>query len=35
MTITESSKRLIEIGYNKKSIMRCITKNPEMYLGSF
>ncbi|NCO67732.1 MAG: amidohydrolase family protein [Nitrospirae bacterium] len=35
MTITESSKRLIEIGYNKNSIMRCITKNPKMYLSSF
>ncbi len=35
MTITESSKRLIGIGYNKNSIMRCITKNPKMYLSSF
>jgi N-acetylglucosamine-6-phosphate deacetylase len=35
MTIIESSKRLIGIGYNKNSIMRCITKNPKMYLSSF
>jgi N-acetylglucosamine-6-phosphate deacetylase len=35
MTITESSKRLLGIGYSKNSIMRCITKNPKMYLSSF
>jgi len=33
MTITESSKRLTEMGFNKGVIMRCITKNPERYLS--
>ena len=32
MTVTESSKRLIEMGFNEGVIMRCITKNPERYL---
>lgn len=32
MTITESSKRLIEMGYNQDDIMAFITRNPERYL---
>jgi N-acetylglucosamine-6-phosphate deacetylase len=32
MTVTESSKRLIEMGFDENLIMRCITKNPERYL---
>jgi N-acetylglucosamine-6-phosphate deacetylase len=32
MTVAESSKRLIEIGFDENVIMRCITKNPERYL---
>lgn len=32
MTITESSKRLIEMGFDKDVIMKCITENPERYL---
>ncbi|GER94541.1 N-acetylglucosamine-6-phosphate deacetylase [hot springs metagenome] len=32
MTIAESSKRLIEIGFDKDIIMKCITENPERYL---
>jgi N-acetylglucosamine-6-phosphate deacetylase len=32
MTITEASKRLIEIGYNQDDIMAFITRNPERYL---
>jgi len=32
MTITESSKRLIEMGFHEGTITRCITKNPERYL---
>jgi N-acetylglucosamine-6-phosphate deacetylase len=32
MTITESSRRLIELGFNVDVIMECITKNPERYL---
>lgn len=35
MAITESSKRLIGMGYNEYAIMECITKNPERYLCSF
>ncbi len=33
MTVTESSKRLIEMGYNQDDIMACITRNPERYLS--
>ncbi len=33
MPVTESSKRLVKMGYNKGIIMRCITKNPERYLS--
>jgi N-acetylglucosamine-6-phosphate deacetylase len=32
MTITEASKRLIEMGYNQDDIMAFITRNPERYL---
>lgn len=32
MTIAESSKRLIEIGFDENIIMKCISKNPEKYL---
>jgi len=32
MTIVESSKRLIQMGYDEDIIMRCITLNPERYL---
>ena len=32
MTIAESSKRLIEIGFDEDIIMKCITENPEKYL---
>ncbi|MCG2720965.1 MAG: hypothetical protein L6290_02960 [Thermodesulfovibrionales bacterium] len=34
MTVTESAQRLMEAGYRKSLIMRCITKNPEQYLSS-
>ncbi len=33
MTIVESSKRLIQIGFDEYIIMGCITKNPERYLS--
>ena len=33
MTIVESSKRLIQIGFDECIIMGCITKNPERYLS--
>ncbi|WP_333653681.1 N-acetylglucosamine-6-phosphate deacetylase [Dissulfurispira sp.] len=32
MTIAESSKRLIDIGFDEDVIMKCITENPEKYL---
>lgn len=32
MTITESSRRLIEMGFDKDVIMKCITENPARYL---
>jgi N-acetylglucosamine-6-phosphate deacetylase len=32
MTITESSKRLIEMGFDENVVMRGITENPERYL---
>lgn len=32
MTIVESSKRLIQMGFDEEIIMRCITVNPERYL---
>ncbi len=34
MTVTETAKRLIEIGYDESVIMKCITKNPERYLST-
>ena len=33
MTIVESSKRLIEMGFDESVIMRCVTENPERYLS--
>lgn len=33
MTITESARRLMKMGYNKGDIMKCITKNPDRYLS--
>ena len=33
LTITESSRRLIEMGFNKRIVENCITKNPERYLS--
>jgi N-acetylglucosamine-6-phosphate deacetylase len=33
MTITESSKRLIQMGYNEDAVTGYITKNPERYLS--
>ncbi|MDQ7786929.1 MAG: hypothetical protein RDU01_04925 [Thermodesulfovibrionales bacterium] len=33
MTVTASVQRLIEAGYRKRFLMRCITKNPERYLS--
>ncbi len=33
MTITESARRLMKMGYNKGDIMKCITKNPYRYLS--
>lgn len=33
MTIVESSKRLIQMGFDEGIIMDCITKNPERYLS--
>ncbi len=33
MTITESAKRLVCIGYDESTIMRCVTENPERYLS--
>lgn len=32
MTITESAKRLIERGFDKEMILKCITENPSRYL---
>jgi N-acetylglucosamine-6-phosphate deacetylase len=32
MTITESSQRLMQLGYDEGYIIDCITKNPERYL---
>jgi N-acetylglucosamine-6-phosphate deacetylase len=32
MTIVGSSKRLVQMGFDKEIIMRCITVNPERYL---
>jgi len=34
LTITESSRRLIEMGFDKHVIENCITKNPERYLSN-
>lgn len=33
MTITASSRRLIDLGFNKTKVMACITSNPCSYLG--
>jgi N-acetylglucosamine-6-phosphate deacetylase len=33
MTVTESAKRLIAMGYDKNIIMKCISENPERYLS--
>ncbi|OGW40715.1 MAG: hypothetical protein A2Y97_07670 [Nitrospirae bacterium RBG_13_39_12] len=33
MPVTESSKRLIEMGYDKNTVLNCITKNPVRYLS--
>ena len=32
MTITESSQRLIQTGYDERMIMNCVTTNPSRYL---
>lgn len=34
MTVTETAKRLIKMGYDEGVIMNCITKNPEKYLST-
>ena len=33
MTVTESSKRLVEMGFDADLIMGCVTRNPERYLA--
>jgi N-acetylglucosamine-6-phosphate deacetylase len=33
MTITESSKRLVQMGFGDELIMGCVTKNPQRYLA--
>lgn len=33
MTVAESSKRLVEKGFDERIIMRSVTENPERYLG--
>jgi N-acetylglucosamine-6-phosphate deacetylase len=33
MTIVESSKRLVQVGFDEGIIMNCITKNPAKYLS--
>lgn len=33
MSITESSKRLVKMGYDEGMVMACITKNPQKYLS--
>jgi len=33
MTVVESSKRLIQMGFDEKIVMDCITKNPSRYLS--
>jgi N-acetylglucosamine-6-phosphate deacetylase len=33
LTITETSRRLIEMGFDKHAIENCISKNPERYLS--
>jgi N-acetylglucosamine-6-phosphate deacetylase len=32
MTVTESSERLVEMGFDRDLVMGCITRNPERYL---
>jgi len=32
MTVTESSQRLMQLGYDEGAILDCITKNPQRYL---
>jgi N-acetylglucosamine-6-phosphate deacetylase len=33
MTVTESSKRLVQMGFDADLIMGCVTRNPERYLA--
>jgi N-acetylglucosamine-6-phosphate deacetylase len=33
MTVVESARRLIDIGYEENVIVNCISRNPEMYLN--
>lgn len=33
MTLTESSQRLIELGFDENAIKKCISENPETYLA--
>jgi len=33
LTVTESSRRLIEMGFDKRVVDNCITENPERYLS--
>jgi N-acetylglucosamine-6-phosphate deacetylase len=35
MAVTGSAERLVNMGYDKDIIMRCITKNPRAYLSCF
>lgn len=34
MTVAESVRYLIDVGFDENVVMNCITKNPEMYLNS-
>jgi N-acetylglucosamine-6-phosphate deacetylase len=33
LTVTESSKRLLEMGYDEETVLNCISNNPEKYLS--
>jgi N-acetylglucosamine-6-phosphate deacetylase len=33
MTITESAKRILDMGYDEETVLNCISKNPEQYLS--
>ncbi len=33
MTVVESSRRLVDMGYDENTIKNCISKNPEIYLN--